>query len=207
MIRILLIDDHAVVRAGYRRLLETAAGFSVVAEADSGPSGYRRFLETPFDVVITDLSLPGVGGIELLRRMRRRCESLKALAFSVHELPIYVERALASGALGYVSKRAAPDTLVEAVRAVASGQRFVSLGLAPERQPMAAESTLQRLSDREFEIFRQIAEGHSLSQIASGLSISGKTVSNHCAQIRSKLGLKGAAEIARVAIASGIVRL
>ncbi|WP_293374840.1 response regulator transcription factor, partial [Nevskia sp.] len=133
MIRILLVDDHAVVRAGYRQLLECAPEYQVVAEAASAASGYRRFLECAPDVVITDLSLPGVGGIELLRRLRARQPELRALAFSVHEEPMFVDRALAAGALSYVSKRSAPDTLIAAVDAVARGREFLSPDLAHAR--------------------------------------------------------------------------
>ncbi|GAC1624173.1 MAG: response regulator transcription factor [Nevskia sp.] len=208
MTRILLVDDHAVVRAGYRRLLECAPACAVVAEAASAAAGYRRFLETRPDVVITDLSLPGVGGIELLRRLRRREPAVKALAFSVHEEPVFVERALAAGALGYVSKRSAPDTLVAAVEAVARGCRFVSPDVAlvlARRGPVA--DGLQQLSQREFEIFRPIAEGRSIREIASGLCISGKTVSNHYSRIRLKLGLRSAVEMARLALTSGVLRV
>ena len=208
MIRILLVDDHAVVRAGYRQLLEFAPEYQVVAEAASAAAGYRRFLEFAPDVVITDLSLPGVGGIELLRRLRARQPELKALAFSVHEEPMFVERALAAGALGYVSKRSAPDTLVAAVEAVARGREFLSPDLAQARQAQRRPNdALHSLSQREFEIFRQVAEGRSVRDIASGLCISGKTVSNHYSQIRVKLGLRSAAEMARLAIVNGIVRV
>ncbi|WP_295679916.1 response regulator transcription factor [uncultured Nevskia sp.] len=208
MIRILLVDDHAVVRAGYRQLLECAPEYTVVAEAASAAAGYRRFLECAPDVVITDLSLPGVGGIELLRRLRARQPELRALAFSVHEESMFVERALAAGALGYVSKRSAADTLVAAVDAVSHGREFLSPDLArtgPSRRQ--TNDVLHKLSQREFEIFRQVAEGHSVREIATGLCISGKTVSNHYSQIRVKLGLRSAAEMARLAIVAGVVRV
>jgi len=208
MTRILLIDDHAVVRAGYRRLLECAPAYTVVAEAASAAAGYRRFLECRPDVVITDLSLPGVGGIELLRRLRVRSPNLRALAFSVHEEPVFVERAFAAGALGYVSKRSAPDTLIAAVDAVAHGREFLSADVAHHRQVgQQSGDGLRTLSQREFEIFRQIAEGRSVREIADGLCISGKTVSNHYSQIRNKLGLRSAAELARLAITVGVVRV
>jgi len=208
MIRILLVDDHAVVRAGYRQLLECAPEYQVVAEAASAAAGYRRFLECMPDVVITDLSLPGVGGIELLRRLRARQPELRALAFSVHEEPMFVDRALAAGALGYVSKRSAPDTLVAAVDAVSRGREFLSPDLAHARaHQRKPDDALHSLSQREFEIFRQVAEGRSVRDIASGLCISGKTVSNHYSQIRVKLGLRSAAEMARLAIVAGIVRV
>jgi len=214
MIRILLVDDHAVVRSGYRGLLECAPGYQIVAEAASGSQAYRRFLEHRPDVVITDLSLPGVGGIELLRRMHRRVGVLRALVFSVHDEPVFVERALSAGALGYVTKRSAPDTLVAAVAAVAAvaqGRRFLSddvQSVAPASGALATgQGVIERLSQREFEIFRQLAEGAAVREIAAGLSISGKTVSNHCSQIRLKLGVQTMAEMTRLAIAAGVVRV
>ncbi len=207
MTRILLIDDHAVVREGYRRLLECAADCVVVAEASNAAQAYRRYLEHAPDVVITDLSLPGVSGIELLRRLRRREPRLRALAFSVHEEAIFVERSLAAGATGYISKRCAPDVLIDAVAAVARGERYVSTGSrkasAALDRPLLAN--LEQLSHREFEIFRLIAEGKPVRSIGTSLSISGKTVSNHCSQIRSKLGLQSSADMAKLAIAMGIV--
>jgi DNA-binding NarL/FixJ family response regulator len=211
MIRILLVDDHAVVRSGYRGLLECAAGHQIVAEAANGSQAYRRFLEHRPDVVITDLSLPGVGGIELLRRMHRRSPGVRALVFSVHDEPVFVERALSAGALGYVTKRSAPDTLVAAVAAVAQGRRFLSEDVqaaAPAAGALASgKGVIERLSQREFEIFRQLAEGAAVREIAAGLSISGKTVSNHCSQIRLKLGVQTMADMTRLAIAAGVVRV
>jgi len=208
MTTILLVDDHAVVRAGYRRLLECAPACAVIAEAGSAAAGYRRFLEAAPDVVITDISLPGVGGIELLRRLKLRAPGLRALAFSVHEEAVFVERAMAAGALGYVSKRSAPDTLVAAVEAVAHGCRFLSpdIASAHARRENAGDA-LHQLSPREFEIFQQVAEGRSVREIASELCISGKTVSNHYAQIRVKLGIRSAAEMARLAIRSGVLHV
>ncbi len=207
--RILLVDDHAVVREGYRRLLESEPHYRVVAEAASGPLAYRRYLEHRPDVIITDLSLPGVGGIELMRRLRRHGE-MRALAFSVHEETVYVERAFAAGALGYLTKRSAADLLMNAVAAVARGERYLSPDLRlPSQEAGAHESLsamLESLSHREFEIFRQLAEGRPVRQIASGLSISGKTVSNYSSQIRLKLGVQSTADMARLAISMGIVR-
>lgn len=213
-IRVLLIDDHAVVREGYRHLLAGTGRIEVVAEADSGAAGYRRFLKGGIDVVVIDLSLPGVGGLEVLRRMKRREPQLHALVFSMHEEPVIVERALAAGASGYLSKRSDPRVLVNAIMQVAAGRRTVDPALsataAEAGRPMPATApptALRQLSGREFEIFRQLAEGHSVSEIARHLSLSGKTVANYNTAIRGKLGVGNSAELARMAIAAGVVRL
>ncbi|MDB5970256.1 MAG: two component transcriptional regulator, LuxR family [Hydrocarboniphaga sp.] len=212
-IRVLLIDDHAVVREGYRHLLGSTGRISVVADADSGAAGYRRFLKGGIDVVVIDLSMPGVGGLEVLRRMKHREPELHALVFSMHEEPVIVERALAAGATGYLSKRSDPRTLIDAVTRVHAGSRTVDPALLPNvaargrASSCAAPTLLHQLSGREFEIFRQLAEGHSVSEIAQHLSLSGKTVANYHTAIRGKLGVGNSAELARLAIAAGVVRL
>jgi DNA-binding NarL/FixJ family response regulator len=213
-IRVLLIDDHAVVREGYRHLLSNTGRISVVAEADSGAAGYRRFLKGGIDVVVIDLSMPGVGGLEVLRRMKHREPQLRALAFSMHEEAVIVERALAAGATGYLSKRSDPRALIEAVTQVASGIRTVDPALLPVAEVRGRATAisspptlLRQLSGREFEVFRQLAEGRSVSEIAQHLSLSGKTVANYNTAIRGKLGIGNSAELARIAIAAGVVRL
>lgn len=214
-IRVLLIDDHAVVREGYRHLLASTGRISVVAEAESGAAGYRRFLKGGIDVVVIDLSMPGVGGLEVLRRMKHREPQLRALAFSMHEEAVIVERALAAGATGYLSKRSDPHALIDAVTRVAGGIRTVDAALLPAppargRAGAAAAtspSLLRQLSGREFEVFRQLAEGRSVSEIAQHLSLSGKTVANYNTSIRGKLGIGNSAELARLAIAAGVVSL
>jgi DNA-binding NarL/FixJ family response regulator len=204
MIRILLVDDHAVVRAGYRRLIESVPGYTVVAEAASGAAGYRRALEGGVDVVVMDLSLPGVGGLEVTRRLNRRRPELRILVFSVHEESVFVQRALQAGAAGYLSKRSAAEQMIDALQAVAAGQRY----LDPVLQARGAPDTrLQSLSQREFEIFRQIAAGRSVRQIAADLHLSDKTVANYNTQVRQKLGASSAADLARVTIAAGVVRV
>lgn len=207
-IRVLLIDDHAVVREGYRHLLSSRAAIDVIGEASSGAAGYRRFLKGGVDVVVIDLSLPGVGGLEVLRRMRHRDAGLRALVVSMHEEPVIVERALAAGAVGYLSKRSNPSALVDAVHRVACGETVIDTALATaSRSTPATPERLRQLSTREFEIFRQLAEGRSVSQIARELSLSGKTVANYNTAIRGKLGAGNAADLARIAIASGVVHL
>ncbi|MCC2655196.1 MAG: two component transcriptional regulator, LuxR family [Panacagrimonas sp.] len=203
MLRVLLIDDHALVRAGYRYLLQDSGVIEVVAEASSAAAGYRRFLRGGIDVTVLDLSLPGAGGLEILRRMRARCADARVLVVSMHDEPEMVDRALVLGASGYLCKRSDPELLVEAVRTVADGTRFLDPGLTQRQR--APASTLARLSPREFEIFRQLAEGRTVDAIAQALCLSQKTVANYGTAIRTKLGLDNRAEMARVALAAGVI--
>ena len=155
-ISVLLVDDHEVVRAGYGQVLSGASDIELVAEAGSGEEGYSAFVQHQPDVVIMDISLPGISGIEAIRRITAREESARILVFSMHEDTVFVDQALQAGALGYITKRSAADTLVEAVRIVASGQRYLDPALA---QTLAMEknrgqsNTFSDLSTREFEIF------------------------------------------------------
>lgn len=206
MLRVLLIDDHALVRAGYRYLLQDSGGIEVVAEASSAAAGYRRFLRREVDVTVLDLSLPGAGGLEILRRMRARKADARVLVVSMHDEPEIVERALRLGASGYLCKRSDPELLVEAVRSVATGTRFIDPGLEQRRPGRPGRSPdLAELSSREFEIFRQLAEGRTVDAIAAALCLSQKTVANYGTAIRAKLGLDNRAEMARVALAAGVI--
>ncbi|WP_020649778.1 response regulator [Solimonas variicoloris] len=202
-VRVLLVDDHAVVRAGYRHLIEMQARIRVAAEAANGAQAYRRLLEGGVDVVVMDLSLPGIGGLEVLRRMRQRQPQLRALAFSMHEERVIVDRAFEAGALGYLCKRSAPEILLGAIETVAAGRRFLDPRF--EAVPQRLAPTLARLSLRELEIFRQLAEGRAVAQIASAMSLSDKTVANYNTAIRHKLGAGNRAELARIAIAAGLL--
>lgn len=201
-IRVLLVDDHAVVRAGYRRLLTNTADIQVEGEADSGEEAYRMVSARAFDVAVMDLSLPGMGGIEACSRIRRRRPDTRVLVFSVHEEAIFVRRALDAGAAGYLTKRAVADMLVQAVREVAAGRRYVEQALADtltESDPLAC------LSQREFEIFRLLANGHGVQAIAEHLYLSSKTVSNHASRVRTKLGTESPTELIRLAIRRGVI--
>lgn len=206
-IRVLLVDDHAVVRAGFRRLLE-GCGVRVCAEADTGEAGYRAYVDAPCDVVILDLALPGRGGLETLRRLRARDAGARVLVFTMHDEPAFAEQALAAGALGYVTKSSSPEVLLDAVTRVARGERCLSpdiaerLALAPAGGPQAA---VEALSPREFEIFRQLAAGRSAAEIGERLALSAKTVANYGSQIRARLGVGSRAELARLAIRLGLI--
>lgn len=206
MLRILIVDDHAVVRSGYRRLIETRPQWQVVAEAGTSAGAYRRVLQGGIDLAILDLSLPGVGGLELAQRLRLRAPQVRVLVFSMHEEPIFIRRAFMAGALGYLSKSGTPDRMLTAIEHVAAGRRY----LPPELDagPIAPASTgLDQLSRREFEVFRRIAEGRSVRDIAGQLQLSGKTIANYYTQVRTKLGANNAADLARLAVTAGVIHV
>jgi DNA-binding NarL/FixJ family response regulator len=205
---VLLVDDHAVVRAGYRLLLQSAPEIEVVAEADSGELGCRLFAELAPDVVVMDLSLPGIGGLEAIRRIVQRDAKAKVLVFSMHEDTLFVEQALAAGARGYVTKSSAPHVLVAAVKQIAAGGQPLAADVAQRlkfARGRGGNSPLKELSTREFEIFCLLAEGLSSAEIAKRLSLSHKTVANYGTQLKAKLGVGTVAELTRLAIRHGVV--
>lgn len=205
-IRVLLADDHAVVRAGFRRLLESNPDIEVVAEAGSGEQAYLAYTRERPDVLVLDLAMPGIGGLAALRRIRAQDASARILVLSVHEDALFTTRALEAGALGYVSKRAVPEVLVEAVRAVAAGRQFLEREIA---QGLALARTraepINTLTDREFDVFRLLAGGKTVNEIALLLHISPKTAGAHQTAIYRKLGVSNAAQLARLALSQGIV--
>ena len=208
MIRVLLADDHPVVRSGYLRLLEQERDIRVIAEAATGEDAYAAFVADPPDVLATDLSMPGGGGLELIRRVRLRAPAVRILVFSMYDSPPLVRRALEAGARGFLTKAAAPQCLVDAVRALHAGQRYLGADLAPgllQRDPAREAERLADLSLREFEIFRLIAQGHSLAECAQALKLSPKTVSNHQTVIKDKLGVTTSAALAHLAIRHRVI--
>jgi two-component system, NarL family, invasion response regulator UvrY len=201
---ILLVDDHAIVRAGLRRLL--AALPAEIAECASGDEALAQVRAAAPDLVVLDLNLPGIGGLELLRRLRRERPGLAVLVLSMHADPLYAARALDAGARGYVSKNAAPEELLLAVRRVLRGGRYVEAELAQELavQPAAPGNPLAALSERELEILRLLARGRSLAEIGAGLSLSYKTIANTCSAMKTKLGVARTADLLRLAIGLGL---
>lgn len=200
--RIMLVDDHAIVRAGFRRLLEQQANYHVVAEAGDADEAYSLFVEHEPDVVVLDLSMPGVSGLNLVRRIAARQPSARILVFSMHEDASLAERAVQLGARGYVTKSSAPEVLASAVADIMAGrltfspdiaQALAMLKVTGEGDPLTA------LSAREFEIFRLIARGKSVSAIAGLLSLSAKTVANYHSLIKQKLGIASDVEIVLLA--------
>lgn len=209
-IRILLVDDHAVVRAGYSTLLQHTANIEVIAEADNGQSALREFIDKKPDIVIMDLSLPGIGGLEAIRRIIARDPEAKILVFSMHEDTVFVEQALQAGARGYITKSSAPEVLVEAVRKIASGDIFLDAEIAQRlafQKTRGRNTPFESLSTREFEIFCLLAEGLNVNDISNRLSLSYKTVANYSTQIKNKLDVNTVAELARIAIRHGVVKV
>jgi len=209
VLRVLLVDDHAVVRAGYRRLLELDAGIAVAAEAADAAQGYAVFCTERPDVSIVDLSLPGGGGgLELIRRMRAHAPQAAVLAFSMHDDALFAVRALQAGARGYVTKRSAPDVLIEAVAAVAGGKTYLSPDIGAQLAGRGADAAhpLERLSARELEIFRQLADGRTIGDIAAALHLSPKTVANYQTQIKEKLGVATSAALVHLALRHGLLQ-
>ncbi|MDB5811490.1 MAG: LuxR family two component transcriptional regulator [Betaproteobacteria bacterium] len=205
---VLLVDDHAVVREGYRRLLERSGDIQVAGEAGNSGDAYQLMSQLKPAVVVMDISLPDVSGIEAARRMLAREPAVRVLIFSMHEEAVFAARALQAGARGYVTKASAPEILIDAVRAVARGEIFLSPDIAQIlalKNVRDGDAALQSLSAREFEVMRLLATGHTLSAIAAKLGLSYKTVANHQSAIRQKTGAQTAVELLRIAQRSGLV--
>ena len=198
-LRVMLVDDHAVVRAGYRRLLDDEAGLRVVAECGDAESAYAALgpaAAATADVLVLDLSMPGRSGLDMLRRARLRWPRLRVLVFSMHDSPAMVAQALAAGAAGFITKSSEPALLVAALRRVAAGEQAVlSPDIAGAAQAPGAAPPHQVLTAREFEVLRGLVEGLSVEQIAARLHLSPKTVSNYQTQVRQRLGLQTAVDL------------
>ncbi|MGR9074470.1 MAG: response regulator transcription factor [Gammaproteobacteria bacterium] len=207
-VRVLLVDDHAVVRAGFSLLL-SSAGIDVVGEAHKGEQACRLFEEEQPDVVVMDLSMPGIGGLETIRRICARNPQAKILVFSIHDEPVYAERALQAGAKGYITKSSAPEILTEAVRKIALGCAYVEAPLLRKLRAKDGElgdGRTSRLSAREFDVFRLLAKGMTTHEIAGELCLAYKTVANYITVIKTKLNVSTAAEIVQLAINDGILK-
>lgn len=206
MIRLLLVDDHPVVRAGYQRLLEQAGDMCVVAQAGQADEAITAFAAHDPDVTVTDLAMPGLGGLELIRRLLARSPQARVLVFSMHDSAMLVRRAFDLGARGYLSKSSAPEILLDAVRRVHAGDNYLGPDLpAHLLQPGTPPAQLDALTPREFEIFRLLARGESLAECAALLKLSPKTVSNHQTLIKEKLGVATTAALVHLAIRHGVI--
>lgn len=209
MIRILIADDHAIVRSGLKQLLSEPVDFNVAGEAANGLEALAQIREQPFDVLLMDMSMPGRSGIELIKLVKASMPKLAILVLSMHKEEQYAVRALKAGARGYLTKESAPDQLVAAIRKVAGGGVFISSGVA-ERLALelggnheATPHTL--LSDREFQIFKMIVSGTTIGDIADELSLSIKTVSTHKTRILQKMKMTSSAELIHYAIRHQLV--
>lgn len=204
----MLVDDHAVVRTGFRLLLQGCDDIEVVAEADSGEAACRLYESVAPDVVVMDIAMAGMGGIEATKRLLARDAGVRVLALSAHEDTSHPKRALQAGALGYLSKRSAPEVLIDAIRAIARGQRYLDAQIA-QRMMMqdlsGVQGPVEKLSAREFEVFIQLARGQSVLQISEALKLSGSTVGTHLYNIKQKLGLSNQAEMTLLAVRHGLI--
>lgn len=206
-ITVMLVDDHPVVRDGYRKLLENQPDITVVAEIDDGDSACTQYAAVNPNVVVLDLNMPGIGGLETIRRLRAKDSKAIILVFTMHDSKVMVTRALEAGAAGYLTKSSASGEMVEAVRQVSSGKVYLNHDLPTETKQatLVNSDPLMALTKREFQVFRAVAEGLSISEIAQLISISPKTAGVHQTNLMKKLNLKNAAELTRLAIRCGVI--
>lgn len=213
-IRVLIVDDHAIVRTGLRLLISGQEDMTVVGEAGSTQEGIEAAERLTPDVALIDLSLPGEGGIEAIRHLRRTRPRVRTVALTMHDDPAYLRSVLSAGGSGYVVKRAAETELLAAIRAVRDGRSFVSPLLAEAESPEApaapqvsgmAENALARLSARERQVLVLLAHGHTHSEMADQLGISVKTVETHRARLSDKLGMKSRSDLVRLALEAGLL--
>ena len=209
MIRLVLADDHAILREGLKQILLTQGDIEIVAEAQDGHEVLKRVRELDFDVLVLDMSMPGKSGVELIKQVKAERPKLRILVLTMHEEHQYAVRAIRSGASGYLTKEAASAQLVSALRKVAAGGAYISAEVAEQlalnAMPGAQGAPHEALSDREFQVFRLIAEGKSVSDIAERLNLSVKTVSTHKANLMQKMGISTTGEIIRYALAHKLV--
>jgi DNA-binding NarL/FixJ family response regulator len=206
-VTVLLVDDHAVVREGYRRLLERRGDIAVLGEAADAETAQDLFTRLSPQVVVMDIALPGVSGIEAMRRMLAQRPDTRVLIFSMYEDAIFANRALQAGACGYVTKASAPNVLVEAVHVVARGKKYISADIAQQlalRNVAADAGAADGLSAREFEVLRLLVQGQSVRDIAQTLGLNPKTVANHQSAIKQKLGADSAVQLLRIAGSLGL---
>ena len=209
MTRIVIADDHAIVREGLKRIVADAPELQVAGEAADGTEVMRVVREVEFDVLVLDLSMPGRSGMELIKLVKAERPPLRILVLSMHQKTQYAVRAIKSGASGYLTKESAPAQLVQAIRKIAGGGAYISaevaeqlaLGAMPGAQAAAPHESL---SDREFEVFRQLAAGVSVTEIAEALKLSVKTVSTHKSNLMNKLGLANQSELVKYALKHGL---
>jgi two-component system, NarL family, invasion response regulator UvrY len=210
-ISVILVDDHAVVRAGFRMLLASVNTIEIVAEAEKGEAACQLYLEKQPDVVVLDLSMPGIGGLECIRRICNRDPNAKILVFSVHDESVYVSRAIDAGAKGYITKNSAPEILVDAIQKIATGGIYIEPGLEktsliPQKE-VDYKNLINTLSPKEFDIFCLLAKGLTTHKIADELCLGYKTVANYGTQIKNKFNALTVAELAHIATALGIINI
>jgi two-component system, NarL family, invasion response regulator UvrY len=210
-LEIVLVDDHAIVRTGFRLLLESNPHMKVIAELDSGEAANQFCNTHDPDVIVMDLSMPGMGGLEAIRRIKAKKPLIRLLVFTMYDSISFVEQALEAGADGYITKNNAANALMEAVKKVAKGETWVESSLAAQvgtrHQHGGQPGVLSKLSRREFQIFCRFAEGQTAQDIAQDLSLSIKTVANYQTQIKEKLSIHSSADLVKLAISNGVLKL
>ena len=207
-INVMLVDDHAVVRMGFKMLLESAADIKVIAEAENGETAIKAYMEHKPNVVVMDITMPGMGGLEAIERILAKDNSAKILVLSAHEDSVHPKRVLNAGAMGYLTKRSAAEELIKAIRSVAGGKKYIEASVAQQmaiQQLSGNQSPVDVLSEREFEVFMSLAKGKTTNEIAENLFLSPRTVGTHLYNIKQKLNAQNSAEIALIAMRSGLL--
>ncbi len=207
-IGVMLVDDHAVVRMGFRMLLEGSSDIKVLGEAESGEEAVRRFGDMKPDVIVMDISMPGIGGLEAIDRILAKDPAVRILVLSAHEDAMHARRVLKAGAAGYLTKRSAAEELIRAIRVVSQGKTYLEPGIAQQmavEQVSGQRNPVDTLSEKEFKVFLSLARGRSVQEIAEVMSLSPRTVGTHLYNIKQKLGASNSAELAIIAIRAGLI--
>jgi len=207
-INVMLVDDHAVVRMGFKMLLEADHDIKVIAEAESGEQAITRYMEHKPNVVVMDITMPGIGGLEAIERILAKDSAAKILVLSAHEDSVHPKRVLNAGAMGYLTKRSAAEELIKAIRTIASGKKYIEASIAQQmaiQQLSGDQNPVDVLSPREFEVFMALAKGKTTNEIAETLFLSPRTVGTHLYNIKQKLNANNSAEIALIAMRSGLL--
>ena len=207
-ITILLVDDHAVVRMGFKMLIEAEEGIKVIGEAESGEIAVKLFQELKPDIIVMDITMPGIGGLEAIDRIIAKDKNTKILVLSAHEDSVHPKRVLNAGAMGYLTKRSAAEELIKAIKSIHQGKRYLEPNIAQQMaitQLSGETNPVEILSDREFEVFIALAKGKSTNDIADTLCLSPRTVGTHLYNIKQKLNANNSTEIALIAIRCGLI--
>lgn len=207
-INVMLVDDHAVVRMGFKMLLESVSDIKIIAEAENGEDAIKAYVEFKPQVVVMDITMPGIGGMEAIERILAKDASAKILVLSAHEDSVHPKRVLNAGAMGYLTKRSAAEELIKAIRTIATGKKYIEASIAQQmaiQQLSGDQSPVDVLSEREFEVFMSLAKGKTTNEIAETLFLSPRTVGTHLYNIKQKLNANNSAEIALIAMRSGLI--
>jgi two-component system invasion response regulator UvrY len=207
-LKVLLVDDHSVVRMGFKMLIDSEKDMKVIAESETGEDGIQKYQELKPDVTVMDITMPGIGGLEAIERIIAKDKNAKILVLSAHEDSVHPKRVLSAGAIGYLTKRSAAEELISAIRTVGSGKKYIESSVAQQlaiTQLSGENDPTEILSDREFEVFIALAKGKSTNEIADTMCLSPRTVGTHLYNIKQKLNANNSAEIALIAIRCGLI--